>query len=58
MPKDINGIRSFLGHAGFFRRFIEDFSKVSGPLKNLLQKDIPFVFYDDCLESFGTPKKP
>ena len=51
-PKDIKGIRSFLGHAGFYRRFIKDFSKISRPLTNLLQKDIPFVFDDDCAEEF------
>ena len=34
-PKDIKGIRSFLGHAGFYRRFIKDFSKISRPLTNL-----------------------
>ena len=49
--KDIKGIRSFLGHAGFYRRFIKDFSKISRPLTNLLEKDIPFVFYDDCIEA-------
>ena len=37
-PKDIKGIISFLGHAGFYRRFIKDFSKISRPLTNLLQK--------------------
>jgi hypothetical protein len=41
-PRDIRGIRSFLGHAGFYRRFIKYFSKVSQPLTNLLKKDIPF----------------
>ena len=56
-PKDIKGIRSFLGHAGFYRRFIKDFSKISRPLTSLLQKDIPFVFDDDCLEAFETLKK-
>ena len=56
-PKDIKGIRSFLGHVGFYRRFIKDFSKISRPLTNLLQKDIPFVFDDDCLEAFETLKK-
>ena len=56
-PKDIKGIRSFLGHAGFYRRFIKDFSKISRPLTSLLQKDTPFVFYDDCLEAFETLKK-
>ena len=56
-PKDIKGIRSFLGYAGFYRRFIKDFSKISRPLTNLLQKDIPFVFYDDYVEAFETLKK-
>jgi hypothetical protein len=56
-PKDIKGIRSFLGHAGFYRRFIKDFSKISRPLTNLLQKDVPFVFDDDCVEAFETLKK-
>ena len=56
-PKDIKGIRSFLGHAGFYRRFIKDFSKISRHLMNLLQKDVPFVFDDDCVEVFETLKK-
>ena len=56
-PKDIKGIRSFLGHAGFYRRFIKDFSKISRPLTNILQKDVPFVFDDDCVESFEILKK-
>ena len=42
-PRDIKGIRSFLGHAGFYRRFIKAFSKTSRPLTNLLQKDVPYV---------------
>ena len=41
-PTDIRGIRSFLGHAGFYRRFIKDFSNISRPLTNLLQKDVTF----------------
>ena len=56
-PKDIKGIRSFLGHAGFYRRFIKDFSKIYRPLTNLLQKDVPFVFDDDCVEAFEILKK-
>ena len=55
-PADIKGIRSFLGHVGFYRRFIKDFSKISRPLTNLLQKDVPF-FDDDCVEAFETLKK-
>src|SRR6266511_545919 len=56
-PKDIKGIRSFLGHVGLYRRFIKDFSKISRPLKNLLQKDVPFVFDDAYVEAFETLKK-
>src|SRR5215216_5781847 len=56
-PKDIKGICSFLGHVGFYRRFIKDFSKISRPLTNLLQKKVPFVFVDDCFEAFETLKK-
>ncbi|XP_074352402.1 uncharacterized protein LOC141691570 [Apium graveolens] len=49
---NVNGIRSFLGHAGFYRRFIKDFSKIAKPLTQLLLKDATFVFIDACLESF------
>src|SRR4051794_8962314 len=56
-PRDVKGIRSILCHAGFYRRFIKDFSKISKPLTNLLQKGVPFVFDDDCKEAFETLKK-
>ena len=41
-PKLIKCIRSDFGHDGFYRRFIKDFPKISRPLTNLLQKDVPF----------------
>jgi hypothetical protein len=41
-PINVKGIRSFLGHAGFYRRFIKDFSHIARPLTNLLAKDVPF----------------
>ena len=53
----IKGIRSFLGHAGFYRRFINDFSKIAKPLTNLLAKDVPFEFTDDCLHAFHRLKE-
>ncbi|GKB61845.1 reverse transcriptase domain-containing protein [Tanacetum coccineum] len=46
-PTNIKGIRSFLGHAGFYRRFIKDFSKIARPLTKLLEKDIPFKSDDE-----------
>ena len=55
-PNSIRAIRSFLGHAGFYRRFIKDFSKISKPLSNLLIKDVPFFFSDECQQAFETLK--
>ena len=54
---NVKGIHSFLGHAGFYRRFIKDFSQISRPLMNLLTKDMPFEFIDECLDAFHTLKK-
>ena len=48
----IKGIRSFLGHAGFYRRFIRDFSKIARPLRRLLEKDTKFNFDESCQNSF------
>ncbi|XP_070020466.1 uncharacterized protein [Nicotiana sylvestris] len=46
------GVRSFLGHLGFYRRFIKDFSKVVNPLCKLLEKEAKFHFNDDCMKAF------
>ena len=51
-PSSVKGIRSFLGHVGFYRRFIKDFSKIVKPLSNLLVKGGPFEFDDQCLKTF------
>ena len=56
-PVNVKGIRSFLGHAGFYRRFIKDFSQIARPLTNLLAKDAPFEFTDECLKSFHIIKQ-
>ncbi|XP_022843127.1 uncharacterized protein LOC111366646 [Olea europaea var. sylvestris] len=53
-PTNVKGIQSFLGHVGFYKRFIKDFSKVAKPLCNLLEKDTTFVFDEDCLRAFET----
>jgi hypothetical protein len=54
---DIKSLRSFLGHAGFYRRFIKEFSKITKPLTNLLQKDVPFDFNEKFLAVFPTLKR-
>ncbi|KAL5575536.1 hypothetical protein UlMin_017235 [Ulmus minor] len=51
-PTCVREVRSFLGHAGFYRRFIKDFSKISRPLCRLLQKEVSFEFDEDCLKAF------
>jgi hypothetical protein len=56
-PTNVKGICSFLGHAGFYRRFIQNFSQIARPLTHLLAKDVPFVFTEVCLQSFHTLKK-
>nr|GEZ98487.1 reverse transcriptase domain-containing protein [Tanacetum cinerariifolium] len=56
-PTTAKGVRSFLGHAGFYRRFIKDFSKISRSMTHLLEKDTPFVFSEDCIQAFQTLKK-
>ncbi|GJW36685.1 reverse transcriptase domain-containing protein [Tanacetum coccineum] len=53
-PTTVKGIRSFLGHAGFYRRFIQDFSKIARPMTHLLEKETPFIFSKECIEAFET----
>jgi hypothetical protein len=56
-PTNVKGIHSFLGHAGFYRRFIHNFSQIAQPLTHLLGKDAPFIFTEESLRSFHTLKK-
>ena len=51
-PTNVNVVRQFLGHAGFYRRFIMDFSKISKPLYKLLEKDAKFLWNKECQRSF------
>ena len=56
-PTNVRGIRSFLGHEGFYRRFIRDFSKIAKPLCNLLMKSASFNFFNNCLQAFELLKE-
>lgn len=51
-PKTTKNVRSFLGHAGFYRRFIKDFSSISRPLCNLRSNDTTFEWTKACQEAF------
>jgi hypothetical protein len=56
-PKNTRDIRSFLGLAGYYRRFIENFSKIAKPMTELLKKDKKFEWTDSCEASFQELKK-
>nr|GEZ97259.1 reverse transcriptase domain-containing protein [Tanacetum cinerariifolium] len=56
-PTTVKGIRSFLGHARFYRRFIKDFLKISRPMTHLFKKNSPFIFSNDCIQAFRTLKE-
>ena len=56
-PKRLKDIRSFPGHASFYRRFIKEFNKIARSLTNLLGKDLPFYFDDGCLKAWEELKQ-
>ena len=47
-PINVKTVRQFLGHAGFYRRFIMDFSKIAKPLYKLLEKYAKFIWDAEC----------
>ncbi|CAN6579361.1 unnamed protein product [Malus baccata var. baccata] len=56
-PTSVREVRSFFGHAGFYHRFIKDFSKIAQPLCRLLQKEVVFEFTKECTASFNQLKE-
>jgi hypothetical protein len=56
-PKLVTQIRSFLGLAGYYHRFIPNFSKIAKPMPKLLEKDTKFKWSEECEETFLTLKK-
>ncbi|GJS25454.1 reverse transcriptase domain-containing protein [Tanacetum coccineum] len=56
-PTNVKAIRSFLGHVGFYKRFIKDFSQIARPMTQLLVKDSPFNFSEECIHAFKTLKR-
>ncbi|GKD39288.1 reverse transcriptase domain-containing protein [Tanacetum coccineum] len=56
-PTSVKGVQSFLGHARFYRRFIQDFLKIARPMTHLLEKETPFIFSKECIKEFNILKK-
>ena len=56
-PKSIFEIRSFLGLAGYYRKFIEDFSRLAAPMTRLTRKEVKFDWDDQCEEAFQELKR-
>ena len=56
-PTSVGEIRSFLGLAGYYQRFIENFSKIVKPMTELLKKDTKFIWTEECEASFQDLKE-
>jgi len=56
-PDNVKAVRSFLGHVGFYRRFIKDFSRIARPLTALLCKEVKFEFTQECHDAFQQIKQ-
>ena len=54
VPKNIKIIRCSLGLTGFYRRFLDSYSKITAPLTKLLGKEIPYVWAEQCQQNFQT----
>jgi len=55
-PKTVSEVRNFLGLAGYYRRFMEGFSKLVSPMTQLTRKDQPFAWTDGCEKCFEEMK--
>ncbi|KAG8496459.1 hypothetical protein CXB51_007559 [Gossypium anomalum] len=56
-PKNVTEVRSFLGLAGYYRRFVNGFSIIAAPITKLLRKDVKFEWTEECQQSFEELKK-
>ena len=51
-PKNVSKVKSFLGLAGYYRKFIEGFSRIEAPLTKMIRKDVKYDWVDACQQSF------
>ena len=56
VPRSVSEVRSFIGLAGYYRRFIQDFSKIVTSITRLTGKDVPFIWSEACQQAFDELK--
>jgi hypothetical protein len=56
-PKTVTNVRSFLGLIGYYQKYIREYSRLASPLFELTKKDVPFVWNQDCLQTFDALKR-
>ena len=56
-PISVKGVQCFLGHVGFYKRFINDFSKIARPMCSLLEKEMKYLFDENCMQALAVLKK-
>ena len=54
VPKNLKQVRAFLGVAGYYRKFVQDYSKIAGPMNHLMKKNQPFIWTDGYQRAFDT----
>lgn len=57
LPSDVKGMKNFIGHASFYKRFINDFAKIAKPLLELFEKEVPYFLNDECITAFHMIKR-
>jgi len=57
IPKTVTEIKSFIGLAGYYRRFVQDFSKITTPLMKLIRKGKKYIWTKECTAAFVQLKK-
>ena len=57
LPSDVKGMKNFIEHASFYRRFIKDFAKIAKPLVELFEKEVPYFLNDECITAFHMIKR-
>ena len=56
-PNSVKQLRTVIGHIGYYRKFIKDYAKITAPMEKLLNKDVKFLWNEECQQSLDTLKE-